>query len=404
MEPLTSFSRRELIRASAYGLAFLASRGLAALPGDRSLLTLWLEGGPSQLETWDPHPLLSQCGAIRTSVAGLLISELYPRTAEAIRPLSVIRSLTSKEGDHERGTYTVKTGHRPEAGVVHPALGAIACRLLPPRSPALPAYVSLGRGHFPSRAGFLGARFDPFRVAEPGAHLDNLEPEVPAQRQARRLEVVGLLDESFAPQAVQAQRETRGAALALMSSPELGAFRLVDEPQRVRDSYGSSPFGKGCLVARRLLERGVRAIEVTLSGFDSHARNLQAHRDAARLLDGALASLLGDLAQRDLLRRTVVLVIGEFGRTPKVNVAEGRDHWPHAFPCLLGGGGVRGGQVIGETDPSGTTQAPKDPVPIEDLTATVLSALGIDPSEELQAPSGRPIPLSGGTPIRRLLT
>jgi hypothetical protein len=403
MEPLTSLTRRQLIRAGAFGLTFLATRGLASSPKDRSLLTVWLEGGPSQLETWDPHPRLSQCGAIATSVPGLSIAELYPRTAEAIRPLSVIRSLTSKEGDHERGTYTVKTGHRPEAGVVHPALGAIACRLLPPASSALPPYVALGRGHFPARAGFLGAPFDPFRVAEPGAHLDNLEPEVPGPRQARRLEVVKLVDEGFAAQPVQAQQETRGAALALMSSPELGAFRLDDEPARVRQAYGSSAFGKGCLVARRLLEHGVRAVEVTLSGFDSHARNLQAHRDAALMLDGALASLLGDLAQRDLLRHTVVLVIGEFGRTPKVNVAEGRDHWPHAFPCLLGGAGLHGGQVIGETDPSGAAQAPKDPMPIEDLTATVLAALGLDPGDELQAPSGRPIALSGGKPVRKLL-
>jgi hypothetical protein len=404
MEPLISLSRRELIRAGALGLTFLANRAVASKPPARSLITVWLEGGPSQLETWDPHPRLSQCGAIPTSVPGLSIAELYPRTAEAIRPLSVIRSLTSKEGDHERGTYAVKTGHRPEAGVVHPALGAIACRLLPPASSALPPYVTLGRGRFPARAGFLGARFDPFRVAEPGTHLENLEPEVPAPRQARRLEVVGLIDQGFAPQAVQAQQETRSAALALMSSPELGAFRLDDEPARVRQSYGSSPFGKGCLVARRLLERGVRAIEVTLSGFDSHARNLGAHRDAAGVLDGALASLLRDLVERELLQHTLVLVIGEFGRTPKINVAEGRDHWPHAFPCLIGGAGLQGGQVIGETDPAGAAQAPKEPVPIEDLTATVLAALGLDPTQELQAPSGRPIPLSGGSPLRRLLT
>jgi uncharacterized protein (DUF1501 family) len=401
MEPL---SRRDLLRCSALGLTFAAGRGWATRDPSRSLLTIWLEGGPSQLETWDPHPKLSQCELLPTRIGGASLASFYPRLAEQVHLLSLIRSISSKEGDHERATSTLKTGHRPEAGVEYPSLGSLATMRLPPSGLQIPAHVSLVKSQWPARSGMLGSRYDAFKVADPGGALENLEARATSSREERRLSVEQLVDSRFAGQhaaAVKAGHDTRDAALKMMSTEQLDAFRLSDEPSKVLSSYGGSAFGRGCLVARRLLERGVRAVEVTLGGFDSHARNQEAHRSAAGTLDGALASLLSELQQRDLLQRTVVWVVGEFGRTPKVNKADGRDHWPHAFSCLLGGGGIRGGQVLGATDPEGVKQEPADPVSVEDLTATVLAGVGVDPGEELIAPSGRPV--TNGNPLKRML-
>lgn len=401
MEPL---SRRSLLAAAA--AAALMPRGvLGAAARAKSLLVIWLEGGPSQLETWDPHPgtaIGGQVGAARTRAPGLEIADFYPRVAEQVHRLSVLRSVVSKEGDHERGTYAVKTGHRPEGATIHPSLGAIACHEAPVAERGLPPHVSLGKAQWPARGGFLGPGLDAFRIVNPGT-LENLEPPAKVRaREERRLEALRVVEAGFGA-APGRRQEALDGALAMMSSPRRRAFVLDDEPKAVRQAYGDHPFGRGCLVARRLLEAGVRAVEVTLGGFDSHAGNHEAHRAAAQVLDPALSALLAELAERDLLRSTVVLVTGEFGRTPKINVAGGRDHWPHGFSCLLGGGGIAGGQVIGETDPSGAKAATASAVPVEDVAATVLAALGVDVRLELETPEGRPIPVTKGTPIRRLL-
>jgi uncharacterized protein (DUF1501 family) len=192
-------------------------------------------------------------------------------------------------------------------------------------------------------------------------------------------------------------------ALTMMSSAQLAAFEIDKEPAELVESYGDSNFGRGCLVARRLVAQGVRAVEVTLDGFDSHAGNFEAHREHARALDPALAALLHDLRERALLDSTVVLCIGEFGRTPNINPLDGRDHWPSGFSCLVGGGGLRSGVLIGATDPTGEKQAPTDPIEVPDLFATIYSVLGIDYQREVLTPIGRPMALGSGAPIARLL-
>ena len=194
------------------------------------------------------------------------------------------------------------------------------------------------------------------------------------------------------------------AALKMMTSDQLKAFQLDDEPQSTQAAYGDSNFGRGCLVARRLVEQGVRAVEVTLQNFDTHDQNFVQHKELAAILDPAFAALLKDLHDRELLASTVVLCLGEFGRTPQINGADGRDHWPHGFSCLVGGSDLQSGALLGATDPAGESKSPEDPISVHDLYATVLRGLSIDPAHQVDTSIGRPIRYSDGTPIAQLLT
>lgn len=417
MLPFPLDRRSWLFSAVGTGLSFLLPP-LSARAANRrgperpkSLLTVWLGGGPSQLETWDPHPGGPTGGptkAIRTAIPGLEIADLFPKTADVIGHLSVIRSLVSKEGDHERGSYHLKTGYRPDPSVRHPSLGAVLAHERPTPGLALPPHVALDGGQWPPRGGFLGDEFDAFRVGDPGGPVANTKPFVADDRQQRRLQGLQVLERGFALGRPTADRrtlhqKTTQDALALMSSDQLKAFEIDAEPMQIRAAYGDDRFGKSCLVARRLIEAGVRAVEVTLEGFDTHANNFEGHATQAKILDPALATLITDLADRDLLASTVLLVLGEFGRTPKINPLDGRDHWPSGFSCLIGGAGLAPGRVIGATDPEGVKD-PTRPVPVPDLFATVLAALDLDPAKELLSPIGRPLKLSEGTPVPELLT
>jgi len=415
----TGISRRNFAQLlAAMGVSFLLP-GMSPRHSKRrgperkkSLITLWLAGGPSQLETWDPHPgtkIGGDAGAAATRIAGVTICDLFPRTAEQIHHLSVIRSLTSKEGDHERGTYFVKTGYRPDPTLKHPSLGAIATRELPDRNMEIPMHVSLLKSQWPARGGYLGPQLDAFKVFNPGKEVRNMKARVGEQRQNRRLQKLEFLSDSFARGRFSRVRRTQhqqtvDRALTMMRSDQLKAFLVEDEPQAVRDAYGDTDFGRGCLVARRLVEQGVRAVEVTLNGFDTHANNHEGHKTQAAILDPAFAALIADLKRRDLLESTVVLCIGEFGRTPNINPLAGRDHWPHAFSCVVGGGGLKSGVVLGETDPNGAKKKPRDPILLPDLYATILHTLGVDYSKEYDTPVGRPMAaVDYGTPIERLL-
>ncbi|MBX3441555.1 MAG: DUF1501 domain-containing protein [Planctomyces sp.] len=423
MEPLTrpaAVDRRSLLRAAAaLGVSFLVpglSARAAAKRGPerpKSLITLWMQGGPSQLETWDPHPGTTIGGptkAIRTTLRDVEIADGFPAVAEQLHHLSVIRSLVSKEGDHERGTYHLLTGYRPDPTVVHPSLGAILAHALPDAGVEIPMHVSLagGAGFALPRGGYLGDDFDAFRIADPGQNLRNLRARVGEPRQARRQAALEAVSREFrtgreARAAATLHEATLDKALAMMSSEQLRAFDLDGEPADLRERYGASRFGRGCLMARRLVEQGVRAVQVVLDGFDTHAENFTGHRTQAAILDPALAALVRDLVEHELLDSTVLLCIGEFGRTPRINPLDGRDHWPSGFSCLLGGGGLASGLLIGATDPTGASKDPSDPVSVADLYATILSALQVDYQQEIITPIGRPIALCEGRPIERLL-
>jgi hypothetical protein len=420
--PYDTLTRRDFTQVLAgLGLSFalpaLSPRAAEKRGRERakSLITLWMAGGPSQLETWDPHPGTSiggDVGAIRTTIKDLQIADLYPRTAEQIHHLSVIRSLTSKEGDHERGTYFVKTGYRPDPTLKHPALGAIFAEETKKADQGkieIPRHVSLLPDQWPARGGFLGPQLDAFKIFEPGKDVRNMTAPVAGKRQDRRLNDLRVLSDSFARGRFSRVRRTQhdktiDRALTMMQSKQLKAFLIDEEPKAVRDAYGDTKFGRGCLVARRLVETGVRAIEVTLRGFDTHAKNHEGHKTQAAILDPAFAALIADLKKRDLLDSTIVLCIGEFGRTPTINALAGRDHWPHAFSCVVGGGGLKSGLAIGETDPTGAKKEPKDPIKLPDLYATILHRLGVDYAKEYQTPVGRPMAaVDAGSPIQRLL-
>jgi len=414
-------SRRDFLhRAAALGLTFalpgMTTRAAERRGGERpmSLVTLWMQGGPSQLETWDPHPGTAIGGptqAIPTTVPGLKIASLFPKMAEMMHHTSVIRSLVSKEGDHERGSYYVLTGYRPDPTVTHPSVGAVLSHELPAPDVEIPLHVSLagGAGFTLPRGGYLGDEFDAFRIFEPGRGLSNMKPRVATERASRRREGLAVVERSF-----RAGRENAAAgtlhpqmvekAVEMMSSEQLAALDLDKESPAVIQAYGDSRFGRGCLVARKLVETGVRSVQVVLDGFDTHVDNFKGCRTQAEILDPAFATLLNDLAQRDLLASTIVLCIGEFGRTPRINALDGRDHWPGGFSCVIAGGGLKSGVVVGATDPEGARREPERPVSIADLYTTIFQRMSVDPSKEINTPIGRPIKLSEGEVVKELLS
>lgn len=422
-------TRRQVLQAAAgAGVSFLLPTLEAkeinrrGTERPKSLIVLWMAGGPSQLESWDPHPAKyvgETVAPIKTTVPGLEISGLLPQMAEQMQHVSVIRSMVSKEGDHERGTYLAQTGYRPDPSVVHPAMTALISKHLRDDQVEIPQHISLasGDGFVVPRGGFLGAEYDAFRVFDPGRNIRNMRPSVKDERQARRLESLDIVSSAFQQARPIRSEETLhqnviDKALTMMSSEQLKAFSLDDESESTINRYGDSRFGRGCLVARRLVETGVRAIQVVLNGFDTHVNNLELQTNRWNMLDPAFAALIEDLKERDLYDSTIVLCMGEFGRTPRLNPLQGRDHWPVGYSVVLGGGGLRSGVVIGETDPAAANEddkrvtertPPASPVTIPDLYATILTTLGMDPTEEIQSPIGRPFYLSEGTPLQQLL-
>lgn len=363
-------------------------------------VVLWMNGGPSHLDTFDPKPgrkVMGPMKAIRTSVPGLQIGEHLPLLAERANRLSVVRGLSSKEGSHERARALNHTGHTPNPTAAYPAFGAWASKRLGSRDPELPAYVSLGGAG--GDAGFFGAGHAPFIVSTPGQAPDDTDSGVSRERFGRRREALSFLESSFAGRSkaglVDERRAVYDKAFRLMQSPRLSAFDLSGEPEKVVKGYGDSAFGRGCLTARRLVEAGVRVVEVTLDGWDTHEDNFGRVKGLCGALDPAMSALLDDLAARGLAEKTLVVWMGDFGRTPRISGDEGRDHHPAAFSAVLSGGGVRGGVVLGETDADGEQVVSKK-VGVPDLFATIAERMGMDPNDMVQAPNGRPVSVTDG--------
>lgn len=424
MEPLSRYPHPDrrgfLFRAGLCGAAWMTPIAhmlarAAEAPAERrrpaqSIIVLWLQGGPSQLETFDPHPgtnIAAGSTALDSAVKGVQLAVGLERTAEEMRSIALIRSMVGKEGDHERGTYTMKTGFRPDPTVIHPSLGAICCHELPVGGVDIPRHVSILPGQWPARGGYLGEGYDAFKTGDPADEVRDTVSRTSHQRDEQRLQHLEIVESVFlrgrrGRVEGTLHRETLERAQKMMGSEQLKAFEVSKEPLALRRSYGDTPFGRGCLAARRLIEVGVRCVEVTLDGWDSHVNNHAIHRERLAILDPALSALLRDLRERDLFERTLVVVAGEFGRSPTMNAVGGRDHWPTGFSVALAGGGIRGGHVVGETDPDGK-EKPTEPVSVGDLHATILSAVGIDPKKMNRTPIGRTVRFSEGEPVAALL-
>jgi hypothetical protein len=338
----------------------------------------------------------------------MMLSEHLPLLADRGDKLAIVRSMSSKEGNHPRAQYFVHTGYAPNPTIVHPSLGGWTCARMADPHAELPAFVSIGGPSF--GAGFLGVQNGPFVLQKAGAPpVDvQLAPGVDRSRFGRRLAALDAMEDRFSrttgDSKVDGRRQVYSKAVRLMDSPKIDAFDLSSETEATRKAYGDTDFGRGCFVARRLVERGVKFVEVVLDGWDTHQNDFERTTKLMGTLDPAFSALLDDLGARHLLGSTLVGCMGEFGRTPRINANDGRDHWPGAWSATLAGAGIRGGQVYGATDEDGAKVAgPATSVP--DLLATMATLLGLDPAHTEMTPVGRPISITeGGTPIRALMT
>ncbi len=430
---MSTFSRRDFVQlslANAFGVSFsgwlprLAAAANEAKGKHKACIVLWMAGGPTQTDTLDlkvGHPNGGPSKAIDTAVPGIQITEHLPGVAKRMTDLSIIRSLTTAEGDHDRATRLMLTGHRPgQEGVNYPSLGALFAKELGDPENELPHYVSVSPFRFGGDAsgpGFLGPDYAPLVVSgdsnDPEARanlsIENLKAPAGVSKDSmeRRFEIAKFLQNDFASSSkgpsVKAHQANYERAMRMIATNAKGAFKLDEEPAALRDKYGRSRFGQGCLLARRLIERGVSFVEVTLDGWDTHTDNFAQVKRNCDILDPGWATLMDDLKERGLLDSTMIVWMGEFGRTPKLNMTGGRDHFPVAWSVALGGGGIKGGQVIGDTGKAGT-EVVNRPVKITDFYATMCAGLGISPAKENISPEGRPIPLvdRGGTVIAEL--
>ena len=387
-------------------------------PG-KALILLWLEGAPSQLETFDPHPntdIAAGSTARKTSVPGVLLDSKFEQLSELMNDVSIVRSVTSKEGDHERALYNVKTGYRPDPTLTHPSIGSVICHQMKDNNGVtvdIPRHISILSSQLPARGGYLGNEFDAFKIGDPVNPVPDVQRGVDKGRFNRRIKDLQHLNDRFNNGATRGEQtnktNTLDAALKMMSSDQLKAFDVTEAPQSTRAQFGDTPFGRGCLTAIRLIEAGVRCVEVTLSGWDSHANNHEIQGNLVSIVDPAYASLIRELKKRDLFDQTIVVCGGEFGRTPQMNPVGGRDHWPHGFSIALSGGGIAGGRIIGETSSNpepgklALEKNVKDPQPIDNIHATVHNQLGVDYHHEFNTAIQRPIKISEGTVIKKLL-
>jgi hypothetical protein len=397
-------SRRGFLRRLAAGSAAVAglrwSDYLSVCAAElkkqnRACILLWMAGGPSQFETFDPKPESANQGptkSIPTNVSGINVAEHWTHTAKVMNELALIRSMTSTEGNHGRATYLLHTSYPPSGGIVHPGFGSLVSQQIGPADFDLPNFVSIsGQSVGPS---FLGIRHAPFVVTDPNQPPDNLALPVSKDRLSRRLDLMKELESPLARTGagplVKEHQSLYDQTAQMVLSPRTKAFRLDTEPDRMRDIYGRSAFGQGCLMARRLIEAGVTFVEVQSSGWDTHGNELPTLKKLIPPVDQGTAALIADMKSRGLLERTLVIWMGEFGRMPHINITAGRDHYPHAWSIALAGAGVRGGQVIGATDKDGVNVV-DNPTSVPDLFCTFCRALNIDPRTENQSNVGRPL-------------
>jgi hypothetical protein len=425
-------SRRQLLRVGAVSTAvslsgWMGKLAQAAADGSvtkprRACILLWMAGGPATIDLWDrklEHDNGGPFKEIKTTAPGLRIGEHLPKIAEFGDRLAILRGMSTKEGDHGRGTYLMRTGQTPSAaGIQYPSIGALLSKEIGDPRAELPNFVSIAPQRFFNLEafgpGFLGPQHAPLVVGDNG----NFNPNNPAANNidqvlkvqdidrpkdidaasaAARLDLLRDVQEEFAATRPGLIARSHGAAYdratRLMASGGGEVFDLTKEKAEVRDKYGRNLFGQGCLLARRLVERGVSFVEVTLGNWDTHGNNFDQVKNLCGILDPAWAALMADLKDRGLLDTTTIVWMGEFGRTPKINQNRGRDHFAPAWSTVVAGGGVKGGQAVGKTSKDGTTVEER-PTSAGDLLASVCRVLGIDPEKPNMSNVGRPIPIA----------
>jgi hypothetical protein len=416
------FDRRHFLKHMA-GLSALALPGMqfiqrlrAAAPSlrkqNKSIIILWMSGGPSHMDTWDLKPGASTGGEfrpIKTSVSGIEICEHLPTLAKQMEHLSVIRSLVTNEGSHERGRILMHTARPPSVVTNYPSLGAVVSHELTPKELALPGFISIGRPA--DGPGFLGMNYAPFTVQNPGQPPTNIRPpaDVEELRVHRRQQLFHAVEDSFEKrgEAAKAHKDIYGKAFSLVAEKSgKKIFDLSSENPALAREYGErGSFGKACLLARRLVEAGVSCVEVDLGGWDNHQKIFPTLKNnLLPELDKGMGTLVRDLVDRGLWKNTVLLWLGEFGRTPRINQNAGRDHWVRCWSVVIGGGALKGGQVYGSTSKDGMDVG-DNPTTVGDLFATLYKGLGIDPALQIRDAVGRPHNIAGdnGKPLAALV-
>lgn len=374
----------------------------------KSAILLWMGGGPATIDLWDLKPGASTGGPFKPiSTSGdLQICEHLPLVAKQMHNLSVVRSMSTREADHDRGRYYMHTGFVPNPNIEHPSYGSvIAHELMTQRTDLdIPPFISVGGAS--EGPGFLGMSWAPFSVSSDG-RIRNLDMELKDNRLIQRMAALDMIEQGFIAQnrgpVSEDHRKVLKKTFDLMTSQQMEAFRVEKEPEAVRERYGNDAFGRGCLMARRLVEAGVPFIEVDLGGWDNHTgihTILQNQR--LPVLDKAMSALVEDLEQRGLINDTAIIWMGEFGRTPRINGNAGRDHWARSWSVVVGGGGMKGGQAIGATNDDGT-EVDTEPYSAEDLMASVCKSLGISLETTYQSKNGRPMKIANGGKIIREL-
>jgi hypothetical protein len=376
----------------------LSLAGTARPATAEHVILFWMGGGMSHLDTWDPkpgRPTQGEFTPIKTAADGIQISEIFPQVAKQMKNASLIRSIAGTNGDHGRATYELQTSYALTPNIVHPGIGSVIASQRNALG-ELPAYISIG-GMAP-KAGYLGQTCEAYYVGQPGERDPYLAfPEgITAAQGSKRLDALARMNarttEKLGAHDLKATETALNDAVALMRSPALKAFELDKEKPETIARYGGTEFGRGALLARKLVETGVRFVQVNRGGFDNHGGIFQAMRAHGDVMDPAIASLLEDLKATGMLSKTLVVVLSEFGRTPRINDGGGRDHHASCFSCLMAGGGITGGTVIGASDKDGI-EPEERPVRVPDLHATICHALGIDPLFEVTTPTGRPMTL-----------
>jgi hypothetical protein len=429
---MNDFSRRAFVTRAAgtflgVGLSPLLNPGFALAKPDgdapapapmprrdspaTACIYIYLTGGMSHIDTLDPKPGSESQGptqVIDTNVPGIQLGEYLRTLAKHVDKCAIIRSLTTKQGAHERGQYFMHTSYTPLATIRHPGMGAWALKLGPKPVGTMPANILIGGGSNHPGAGFMESRYSPLPLQNPEKGIENskLPAGVTDALLDRRLGLTDQFDAAFRQrypqQQVSAYTDFYHDAVQLMRGQDLAAFDLTQEKETLRQAYGSNPLGQGCLLARRLVEHGARFIEINSGGWDTHADNFDRIDDLCDRLDTALAALLADLKSTGLLQKTMVVLATEFGRTPKINDNNGRDHHPRVFSGLIAGGGVKGGTVYGRSDAKGYA-VEENGVEVPDFNATIAYGLGLPLDEKIISSSGRPFTVANkGKPITSL--